>query len=159
MKPLNSKERNKLYWQAGLLVTLVVAIITWCLHFDFTLPGALDDQQQQQLIQSAAFSLHQGEILNDMDAIDSEIQLIGTSQDPLTHDAAASLKIAKLGNISSGDSTLSNLLSRVTKGFSEHKAAMLDVHNLNDKIEQLTEQMKTKDGQIQALQSQPKTQF
>ncbi len=159
MKPLNSKERNKLYWQAGLLVTLVVVIITWCIHFDFTLPGALDDTQQQELSQSAAFSLHQRDILNYMDTIYTSIQTIGNAQDPITYNVQATENIVKLGNISNGDTTLGNLLSRVTRALNAQKEAMMNIHTLNDKIEKLTEDIKTKDDKIRDLQSQPQTHF
>lgn len=156
MKPINSKERSKLFWQFFFIFIalgiLPVAIIFYAYR---TMPEMMSDAEQQKLVAYSNFEHSQKALSKNLSKIDSCIILLnnGSNVDAqlLTQEISADITA-----LSKSDSTgsISNLVSAIYKGYSDYFTMAKNLSTTKTEAKKASNDLQKTQDQLQKINDQ-----
>ncbi len=151
MKPQNSKERSKLFWQFFFIfVALCILPVAIIFYAYYETPRQMDSSDNDKLERYNAFEHKQKLLSKQLADIDSNIGLLnnGSNVDPQIIGATISNSIAGLTSDSS------SLVRTVAKGYSDYFALAKSFNTTRSDARKATSELQKTQDQIQKMNDQ-----
>ena len=152
MKPINSKERSKLFWQFFFIfVALCILPVAIIFYAYYETPIKMNDADQQRLASYSAFEHNQKVLAKQLADIDSNIRLInnGSNADP---DVTKNNILTGINNVKQIDTT--KLIQTIAAGYTNYFTAAKNLNATNSEAKKATNEMQKTQETLNKLNEQ-----
>lgn len=154
MKPINSKERNKQFWQF-IIIFLGLALVPVALIFFsyYKVPEEISEAESKKLVDYSNFEHTQKLILKKMVEVDSNIKLYATAatENPKLLDKKI---VDGLTDLSKMDTSI-KIVQLVSDGYANHYTHVTQLVAAQEKLKEALQKLQEAEDKLKASQSNP----